>query len=665
VRSITFAALAFALLAPAARTEEEPEGWPREFTNEEGAVLTIYQPQIEEWKSYRRISARVAFTIRMPGDKEETIGAAEFAVNTQTDHDERTVTLDNLEISTMTLPSIEDKGAAAKAETAVRALFPDGPTTISLDRVLSNLDHGRVTPEQVIVENAPPRIIVSHEEAILVLVAGNAVFEPVERGAELITILNTASTVLRDTKSRKYYLLYEEGWLGASQLSGPWTPVKKLPEAFDAIPDNEEWKDVRAKIPGKPLPADQVPRIFGSTVPAELIVIYGKPQFGAVPGTNLKYVLNTESDLFVSDDDQYYFLVSGRWFRTSNLEGTWTFCTHELPEDFSKIPENHETGRVLVSVPGTQQAEESRITTQIPHMAKAERATTTLEVTYDGTPQFKRVQGSQNVSYVTNTSLDVFQVGERFYCCNDGIWFFATAVEGPWQVCDDVPEEIYTIPVRSPKYHVTFVRVYEATPEIVCFGYTSGYMGVYAADDVVVWGTGYRANRRLRYWRHHYRWRTAHPRHRDRHLRRAHRRTYGHARHYDHRTGRYERSHRARNHHAAKTKARGSYRSWDKGVKRATGRKPAAAKKKRGKPVSKKKDLYAGRDGQVYRKKGDSYQRQGKKGKTASAKRNKDLERDSRARSQGSQRKSQHKTYQKSRSSKSKSSRRGGGGRRR
>ena len=55
-----------------------------------------------------------------------------------------------------------------------------------------------------------------------------------------------------------------------------------------------------------------------------------------------------------------------------------------------------------------------------------------------------------------------------------------------------MPEAIYTIPPSSPLYYVTYVRIYEATPNYVYVGYTPGYMGtVVSPYGTVVYGTGY------------------------------------------------------------------------------------------------------------------------------------------------------------------------------
>ena len=69
---------------------------------------------------------------------------------------------------------------------------------------------------------------------------------------------------------------------------------------------------------------------------------------------------NTDADLFVYTPTQaYYYLAAGRWFKASDLKGPWTYTTPDLPPDFANIPENSPAGRVLVSVPGTDDAKDA------------------------------------------------------------------------------------------------------------------------------------------------------------------------------------------------------------------------------------------------------------------------------------------------------------------
>ena len=51
-----------------------------------------------------------------------------------------------------------------------------------------------------------------------------------------------------------------------------------------------------------------------------------------------------------------YFLVAGRWFSAADFTGPWTFASLALPEDFKKIPLEHDRSRVLAAVPGADGA---------------------------------------------------------------------------------------------------------------------------------------------------------------------------------------------------------------------------------------------------------------------------------------------------------------------
>ena len=45
---------------------------------------------------------------------------------------------------------------------------------------------------------------------------------------------------------------------------GPWTPAGTLPDSFKKLPAEDNWKDVKANLPGKPIAAAAVPKVFVS-----------------------------------------------------------------------------------------------------------------------------------------------------------------------------------------------------------------------------------------------------------------------------------------------------------------------------------------------------------------------------------------------------------------
>ena len=224
------------------------------------------------------------------------------------------------------------------------------------------------------------------------------------------------------------------------------------------LPADQNWEEVKKAIPPQSQ-AGAAPTVFFSSVPAEVIEFKGAPVYAKIPGTQLTYATNTESDLFVQTSEQkYYFLVSGRWFRSASLDGPWSYASADLPSDFAKIPPNSPASDVLASVPGTQEAQDAVLLAQIPTTAvvNIKEAEAQVKVQYDGDPQFKPIDTTQ-LSYATNTQDKVIKVGDIYYLCFQAVWFMSTAPTGPWKVASSVPKEIYTIPPSSPVYNVTYV----------------------------------------------------------------------------------------------------------------------------------------------------------------------------------------------------------------
>ena len=102
-------------------------------------------------------------------------------------------------------------------------------------------------------------------------------------------------------------------------------------------------------------------------------------------------------------DQEYYVLVSGRWFRARSFDGPWENVSNAaLPSDFAKIPESHPKGTALVSVAGTPQAREAVLANTIPQTATVTRSAATLSPRYDGEPQFKLIAGTP-LQYAVNS----------------------------------------------------------------------------------------------------------------------------------------------------------------------------------------------------------------------------------------------------------------------
>ncbi|PYK86417.1 MAG: hypothetical protein DME40_16310 [Verrucomicrobia bacterium] len=278
-------------------------------------------------------------------------------------------------------------------------------------------------------------------------------------------------------------------------MENGWAPVSKLPEDFSKVANDPKWEQMKKPILS-PSAKGKPPTIFYSNKPAEVILFQGQPAYANIPGTQLSYATNTDADLFVDTAaQQYYYLAAGRWFKAADLRGPWTYATPELPPDFAKIPENSPAARVLVSVPGTDEAKDAVLMAQVPTTAVVDpKAAEQAKVSYSGDPEFKSIEGT-SLQYATNTADKVIKVGDVFYLCLQGVWFMSPNPSGPWTTATSVPKEIYTIPPSSPVYNVTYVTQ-STTPEgSIQSSYTAGYLGTFiagaAVGAILASGTGY------------------------------------------------------------------------------------------------------------------------------------------------------------------------------
>src|SRR5262249_19234933 len=163
----------------------------------------------------------------------------------------------------------------------------------------------------------------------------------------------------------------------------PWSAATNPPAALDEVlkslkddPSVDPFDDPAPDIK-EVMEAGKLPEIYVSTTPAELLEIDGEPDLVPIDGTKLLSVKNTPDGILLDTTTQdYYVLLSGRWFKSKSLEkGPWEFVAGDkLPADFAKIPENNPRGDLLASVAGTPQAQESLIANDVPQTATVKRS---------------------------------------------------------------------------------------------------------------------------------------------------------------------------------------------------------------------------------------------------------------------------------------------------
>ncbi len=487
-------ALVFALFCLATITAwSQDPGWPRTISKP-GGMVVLYQPQVDDWKDFKQVDGRMAFTLTPTGGKSH-VGVVTVQMNSTVNMDDHTVFLSDPKITSISFPSL-DAATSAQLEQQMRTfLNPSATMTISVERLAASVKKTKAPPVAQ-VKNDPPTIFLSMRPAILLQVNGAAATAPITNST-LQFVVNANWPLFLDPSTSTYYLFTGKGWVSSNSLEGTWMPASQLPKQMSKVPENQNFADLKAFIPPPAGSAATVPTVYYSATPAELITFKGRPEWTAIAGTQLSYASNTDTAVFkYAPTGAFYFLTSGRWFTSSTpLRGPWTFATYSLPADFAKIPASSPPGAVLASVPGTPEAEDAVLIAQIPTTVtvNAAEAAKEVQVSYAGQPQFVPITGT-TMLYATNTPNKVIQVGTQYYLCYQGVWFLSSTPSGPWVVAQTVPQVIYTIPPSSPVYNVTYVTQVYSNGNVQA-SYTAGYMGAFimgaTVGAIVCSGTGY------------------------------------------------------------------------------------------------------------------------------------------------------------------------------
>jgi len=471
--------------------DEIANAWPKEITIPQGKVI-IYQPQSDKLDG-SKLYGRAAVAIEEIGSDGPVFGAIWISARLETDRSERTATLDDLIVTRTRFPDL-DEDKAERLKVLLETEMPKWNLVISMDRLLTSLDIREQQIEAASqMSTQPPIIIFKAEPTVLITLDGDARLIPA--GDDLMRVVNTPFTLLLDSKSKNYYLNADsKSWYTAKDIDGDWTVASVVPQHVAALAPEPEEIDPEelAEEQEEGFEPGPQPKIIVATEPTELISSTGDPEYTPIAQTDLLFMSNTESDVFLHlSNQQHYVLLAGRWFTTNSLDGPWRYVAgNDLPEDFAKIPEDNEMGTVLYAVPGTTLAEEAVLDAQIPQTATIERSKASLEVEYDGDPEFESIDET-SMTYAINTATPVVYAEKKYYAIDDAVWFVASSPSGPWVIATDVPDTIYTIPATSPIYHVTYVYIYDSTPEVVYVGYLPGYTGTYVYNTTVVYGTGY------------------------------------------------------------------------------------------------------------------------------------------------------------------------------
>jgi len=190
-------------------------------------------------------------------------------------------------------------------------------------------------------DKTPPTIFVSDRPAELIVTDGKPSFRTVG-GAGLEYIPNTESDVFRHQK--KLYYLVSGRWFGAATLRGPWEFEKELPDVFSSIPSEHEKGHVLAAVPNTDearlavLEASIPRRATVSRDAGEKVNVFfqGEPQFEVISGTSVERATNSANDI-LKVGEVYYLCDNAVWYASMSTDGPWV-VTDSIPAAIYTIP---------------------------------------------------------------------------------------------------------------------------------------------------------------------------------------------------------------------------------------------------------------------------------------------------------------------------------------
>jgi len=482
--------LAAIILSFSHGSSQAQDKWPREIRAPEGK-MTIYQPQLESYRG-DKAKGRSAISAQKTDMKAPVFGVVWYSARVVTDRANRTVEFVDVKVDKVKFPESKPDLEKKLAQFIEKHIGQWENTPMALDRFLALVtatEKEKRADDRL--DTSPPRILYTTVPSVLIVINGDPVLREVEN-SKIERVINTPFVILFDPSSKTYFLEGGDFWYSAQDVKGPWksivSPPGQIAEVAKRVSEPQTPSQDPQQKPKSP------PQVIVVTEPTELIVAQGEPKYAPLQGTNLLYMENTPNDVFMEiSSQQYYVLLAGRWYRSKSLsEGPWTYVSPDkLSADFMKIPPGSDKGHILAFVAGTAEADEAVAEAQIPQTAAVKRDAAKLDVKYDGAPKFENVKGT-SIEYAVNTGIQVLKVQGKYYACDQAIWYVSNSPTGPWAVADSIPEkEIQQIPPESPVYNVKYVHVYDSTPEVVYVGYTPGYTGTYIYGPTIVYGTGY------------------------------------------------------------------------------------------------------------------------------------------------------------------------------
>ncbi|HVY05646.1 MAG TPA: autotransporter [Burkholderiales bacterium] len=244
----------------------------------------------------------------------------------------------------MSAPSLQAQWTVvAKPSQEMQAIFKKATDARSVDPLT-----GQTTPDKPApsLKQTAPLVYIATTPTELIVTEGAPQYVPIE-GTQLLYVKNSTGRVFKEIADNTTYVLVTGRWFHAPGEDGPWEFVAadQLPLDFVRIPDDSPMENVKASVAGTPqareaaiaatVPQTAAVKIAGTKLTPP--VFDGDPVFKTIDGTPLQYAANTPTPIVRVDDKSYYAVENAVWFVATGIRGPWTVAT-SVPAVIYSIP---------------------------------------------------------------------------------------------------------------------------------------------------------------------------------------------------------------------------------------------------------------------------------------------------------------------------------------
>jgi hypothetical protein len=504
--AVTSVAAAFAVLAPAATMPaapvraQDPAGiptpgpWPQTVSDGDRSFV-LFAPQFRSFGGGAVEFVQVVSRVAPPGQAvAAVVGTAVIDAQAEPGADDG-----ELELHSFTVESLAFGGADASADERASLQRAIGAKSIAITRRALVHDMQAVNARAASTPglgDLVPSIVVAKRRTALVAVDGEPRFAAIgDTGWRRVT--NSPFIVLQAQDGSFLVRLGAARWMGSASLASGYAPVDAPPPAVVASlgtappPPPATTSGAGPGFGDSASVAPQLPDVIVATQPTVLVSMNGEPEL-AVVAPGVSWVTNARTTVLrTGEPDAWWVLAAGRWFSAPALGGPWSrVAPAAVPVAFAKLPGGRRFDAAKASVPGTPESVQALVAAQESRSVRVSRATARCGVAWNGDPVWQPIDGTL-LRGSANASQPVVECDRAYWCCDGGIWFRADDAQGPWTLCDDLPDAIDGISAASPLFPVTGVDVVAADAATVTFAYTPAYLGTCIDDGTVVFGTGW------------------------------------------------------------------------------------------------------------------------------------------------------------------------------